>query len=156
MKLEHYVFFSLILAAAIVTGSTLGILLHFPQIAEQVQVTQLAAKDHILGHPESVITQMPTPTGQPSEARLEISTADNCTTSVLGHDVMLVSAGERKQIVEMLKMIGMAAETDLPAFIKNYQQKYSLEVTGLLDSKTLHYILEEAKLKQAFIRQGGL
>lgn len=153
MKLEYYIFLSLVLTAAIVTGSTLGVAANFPYIVEQSQKTQTAQ----LTAPAVSSTLTGSEGLKPSVAAApSVITASNSGSPVLSSDVMLVTAAEKNQIVEMLIMLGMATEADFPAFVKGFQQKHALDATGLLDSKTLHFIMEEAKLKKACTRQASL
>ncbi|MGI6434756.1 MAG: hypothetical protein ACOX0F_05275 [Syntrophomonadaceae bacterium] len=153
MKLEYYIFLSLVLTAAIVTGSTLGVAANFPYIVEQAQKAQAAQLTA-----QTVSSTLTESEGlDPSVAATPtVATANNSASPVLSTDVMLITAAEKKQIVEMLIMLGMTTENDFSAFIKGFQQKHALDATGLLDSKTLHFIMEEAKLKKAYTRQASL
>ena len=138
MRLEHHIFLTLVITAAIVTGSTLGVAANFPYILNQTEKSQS----------QQMIVQ-----GQPAEAVKADTEANSPATSAIyggspvsSADVMVITSAEKKQIIEMLKSLGMTDEADLSAFIKGFQQKHALDATGLLDSKTLHFIMEEAKL----------
>lgn len=147
MKLEHYIFLCLVLVAAIVTGSTLCVAANFPYLmaqSEKAQAMNLAS------------TQAATEKATPAYA--PYSPAEISRGSSSGADVMVITAAEKEQIINMLKSIGMDNETELSTFIKGFQEKHSLNATGLLDSKTLHFIMEEAKLVKAdsITRQASL
>jgi len=130
MRLEHSIFLTLIITAAIITGSTLGVAANFPLILGQNTITpQQPAAVQLSGDTVPV-------SGDHVAASRSLSSVD----------VMVITAAEKKQIVEMLKSLGMADEADLTAFIKAYQERHALDATGLLDSKTLHFIIQEAKL----------
>ncbi len=135
MKLEHYIFLSLVLMAAIITGSTLCVASNLPHIlvqAEQAQQVQSALSDRTAYNSATANTPY-TPSA--------ISRG-----SVSSTDVMVITAAEKEQIVNMLKNLGMRNEDEMPSFIKGFQEKHALDATGLLDSKTLYFIIQESKL----------
>lgn len=135
MKLEHYIFLSLILAAAIVTGSTLCVAAHFPYLMEQAEkarAVQLAVTQEATERdPATSMTYTPAEISRGSSA---------------GVDIMVITAAEKEQILTMLKSLGMDDQAELSTFIRSFQERHALNATGLLDSKTLHIIMEEAKL----------
>lgn len=138
MKLEHYIFLSLVLMAAIITGSTLCVASNLPHIlvqAEQAQQVQSALSDRTAYNSATANTPY-TPYTPSAISRGSVSSTD----------VMVITAAEKEQIVNMLKNLGMRNENEMPSFIKGFQEKHALDATGLLDSKTLYFIIQESKL----------
>jgi len=142
VKLEHCLFLSLVLVAAIVTGSTLCVAANFPYIMEQAEKAQ-------------TLQLTPTPEANEKIARASMADAPAGISrgSSSGADVMVITAAEKEQIINMLNSLGMSSDEQLSSFIKGFQEKHCLDATGLLDSKTLHFIIEEAKLVK--VEQGS-
>lgn len=147
MKVEHCIFLSLVLVAAIVTGSTLCVAANFPYLMAQAEKAQALQLAQTQGTDEKAAT-----------ASMPYAPSEISRGSSSGADVMVITAAEKEQIVNMLKTLGMDDQAELSTFIKGFQEKHSLNATGLLDSKTLHFIMEEAKLVKAdsITRQASL
>lgn len=153
MKLEHYVFFSLLLTAAIITGSTLGLASGFPYVAEQVQKNQIAQLSD--SQTDSTQPMLEEPDSSSVAEQAVIGDGVLVATAADG-DIIPMTPAEKTQVLEMLTVLGMSAEADLSSFIASFQQKYTLDATGLLDAKTLYLIIEETKREKAYMRQAGL
>lgn len=127
MKKEHVIFLVLLLAAAIVTGSTAGFISHFKYIVQYQQA----------GHTQTCAT-----TQEPEEDH-----ADRASNR--SEKVMVVSDQEEEAIYDMLLELGMNQGEEPSRFIAEFQQQQSLKPTGNLDSSTLQVIIQQATLKKA-------
>ncbi len=126
MRKEHFIFLILIVAAAVTTGSTIGLASNFDILVSNSNPSpvQIAATDNVL------------------------ETSNEEKSPYLENDLM-ISQQEQEQIIEMLKALGMVSTNDYDTFIKDFQAKHSLDPTGNLDSQTLSLIIEEVKYEKA-------
>ena len=145
MKLDQCIFLSLILCAAIILGSTTCVAVNFPYIkqqADKVHAGTTVAQQSQSDKPHST-TADTVSSSFPNNAQTKL--ADNHTGST---DVMVMTSTEKAQLINMLATLGLKQESDMFAFIKEFQSKHSLTPTGNIDSKTLSYIMEEVKLQK--------
>lgn len=147
MKKEYVFFLVLVLAAAIVTGSTIGI------------VNNL---DIILGHNHNADNVLASSDNLPIEKRVaqnnnsdDVSNISRSAASRNSNiatpdatELMLVSQQEQEQIVDMLKYLGMPEGADYSEFIRQFQQTHSLKPTGNLDSITLDTVIRQVTINK--------
>lgn len=131
MKREYYIFLVLIVAAAVITGSTIGIASNFDIIASKTIPAQITTIDN------------PPTSTENDEAISNIALTTDFNTD------LNISEQEQVQIIEMLYILGMVNTSDYNEFIKDFQTQHALTPTGSLDSKTLNLIIEQVKLEQA-------
>lgn len=129
MKKEYFIFLILIVAAAVVTGSTIAFASNFDVINSSLNQTPTA-------NLESQLADV-------SNDKEDLSDSDDT------YEVTVISAGEQEQILRMLKALGLVNGADPEEYIKNFQAQNSLEPTGNLDSETLSLIIEQIKLEKA-------
>ncbi|MGI5922081.1 MAG: hypothetical protein ACOX6I_10140 [Syntrophomonadaceae bacterium] len=137
MKKETVFFLILTVAAAIVVGSTLGIMNNIQYLAKNGalyradEVPQAAAKD-------------PAATTEQQKAIAASSAGSSKTVS----QDMIMSPQETSQIRDMLLRLGMQEDSDYSQFVMQYQQAHGIRPTGNMDSMTLNTIIEEVKMQR--------
>lgn len=136
MRREYFIFLILIVAAAVITGSTIGFASNFNIIASQLNSPQTASVDEQVMTTDNEITA------------IDVINIDNNETAFVIDSELNITEKEQEQIIEMLRILGMVNTSDYNQFIKDFQTKHSLSPTGTLDSKTLNLIIEQVKLQQ--------
>ncbi len=141
MKKANFLFVILIVAAAVITGSTIAIASNFDLLVAQANQTQVVQSDKI-GFQLDELEKIP---------ELSESEFDQVLTQFPEQDISneAFSQHEQKQVLEMLYALGMVNGNNYNEFILDLQKKHKLEPTGELDSQTLSLILEQFKLKKA-------
>ena len=147
MKKEYLFFLVFVLAAAIVTGATIGIISNFHYIEKQ-------AKEN-LSQIESAEQQ-----ASASNSGEQIDSINNTDNEINNAHVaeqgyMVLSGGEKQQVIDMLVSLGATRDGDYNDFIRNFQRKKSLNPTGSLDSLTLNAIINEVTRQRAAQMAGG-
>ncbi|MGS0746098.1 peptidoglycan-binding domain-containing protein [Syntrophomonas erecta subsp. sporosyntropha] len=139
MKNEHFIFLVLILSAAIIAGSTAGIINNFESIANHLQQKQaLASNDE--DTPE--VAKGENETSPPRQASVD-------TVSSGTSEYMVITDAEQQEIKNMLSTLGMKSGQDPAEFIRHFQKDHSLNATGNLDSQTLQLIINQSTRVQA-------
>ena len=159
MKKEYLFFLVMVLAAAVITGATIGLISNFHYIEKQVQENQSAA--------ETPQQQASAPLDEPnnpiksetvnSDSKDNINTNNEVktvavvrpATSSTEQGYLVLSGEEKQQIVDMLVSLGATKNGDYSTFIRNFQRAKSLPPTGSLDSLTLHAIINEVTRQKA-------
>ncbi len=160
MKKEYLFFLVMVLAAAVITGATIGLISNFHYIEKQVQENQSAA--------ETPQQQASAPLDEPnnpvksktvnSESKENINNNEvevkkvavvRPATSSTEQGYLVLSREEKQQIIDMLVSLGATRNGDYNAFIRNFQKEKSLPPTGSLDSLTLHAIINEVTRQKA-------
>ncbi len=159
MKKEYLFFLVMVLAAAVITGATIGLISNFHYIEKQVQENQSAA--------ETPQQQASAPLDEPnnpiksetvnSDSKDNINTNNEVktvavvrpATSSTEQGYLVLSGEEKQQIVDMLVSLGATKNGDYSTFIRNFQKEKSLPPTGSLDSLTLHAIINEVTRQKA-------
>lgn len=140
MKKEYILFFSFILSAAIITGTTLGM----------VGNVQLLLSNPAINSGPILSEQKPAP---------EISTENSDSTQseeaeTDHHNNLTKSISETdKAIVEsMLDKVDANTSQDYDQRIVEFQKEHSLKETGCIDSLTLGVLIQQAKLQTTYQR----
>ena len=159
MKKEYLCFLVMVLAAAVITGATIGLISNFHYIEKQVQENQSAA--------ETPQQQASAPLDEPnnpiksetvnSDSKDNINTNNEVktvavvrpATSSTEQGYLVLSREEKQQIIDMLVSLGATKNGDYSTFIRNFQKEKSLPPTGSLDSLTLHAIINEVTRQKA-------
>ena len=144
MKNEHGLFFALVLAAAIITGSTLGmmgnvkyVLTHQPKTEDKLLLASGPKVTPEISPNQGVQT--------PSASAAETATREQ---------TVLISPEEKTEVVAMLNMVDTSS-LNYNQRIKTFQEKHALSVTGVLDSTTLGLLIQQAQLQKAGQRLGN-
>jgi len=169
VKTEHFFFLVLVLAAAIVVGSTMGILLNMKYItqavknnaqieleqAQQEKQGQTSETDQAVANGNNTKIQS-TPNSQQSASTTHSSSvvesdskAPSVTVAANNSSLMVISRQEQQQIETMLETVDNSQGVDYCSRIKNFQEKNSLSITGILDSPTLNALIYQVKLQKA-------
>jgi hypothetical protein len=159
MKKEYLFFLVMVLAAAVITGATIGLISNFHYIEKQVQENQSAI--------ETPQQQASVPSDEPdnpiksetvnSDSKDNINTNNEVktvavvrpATSSTEQGYLVLSGEEKQQIVDMLVSLGATKNGDYSTFIRNFQRAKSLPPTGSLDSLTLNAIINEVTRQRA-------
>lgn len=141
MKKEYFWFLILILAAAIVTGSTLGILTNFKYISQQSKLIQ---QDKAAGSLNSSYTSFEQSSSNSSQQIVAQKAVD--TTA------MVVSSHEQKEIETMLNAVENCNCSDFNDQVRNFQEKHALPITGIMDSQTLNTLINMATIQKSIQR----
>lgn len=149
MKKEYYWFFMFILAAALVTGSTMSIYANFKYISQQSKLQQQQQDQKRL--PEETNNKSTQSEDQVNTAKtkptavVDQKLADNGTSD---SNNMIISQDEQEELNSMLSAMGSNNE-DFSLQIKDFQEKNSLPVTGIMDTDTLNILINKVTLQKA-------
>ncbi|MBC7075192.1 MAG: hypothetical protein H5T98_03810 [Syntrophomonadaceae bacterium] len=140
MKKENFFFLIFVLAAAVITGSTLGIANSLIYIREQGEALkqEAAAQEN---------SQEETAAEFSLYAALESEAPVPAAPSL--PELMVITEAEKEEIQGMLTGLGMVEGADYNKFIMEFQKNNSIEPTGYLDSQTLQAIIKQATLQKA-------
>ncbi len=162
MKKEYLFFLVMLLAAAVITGATIGFISNFHYIEKQVQenLNQLKPAQQQISVPNSdnESDKVKNEATSPEDKENEITDTDTetkkvavvrPTTPVTDQGYLVLSKEEKQQVVDMLVSLGANKNGDYSAFIRNFQIEKSLPPTGSLDSLTLNAIINEVTRQRA-------
>ena len=160
MKKEYLFFLVMVLAAAVITGATVGFISNFHYIEKQVkensnqlkptqpQVSVLNSDDQSNGVKNK--TTNPEDKGnQITDNQINKVAVVRSATPVADQGYLVLSKEEKQQVVDMLDSLGANKDGDYITFIRNFQIEKSLPPTGNLDSLTLNAIINEATRQRA-------
>lgn len=147
MKKEYYLFFMFILAAALVTGSTLSVCANFKYLSQQSKLQQQQQKSISAKKTSDAASTADNSNTSKTESAVAAGPklADNGTS---GSNKMIISHDEQAEITAMLEAMGSGNE-DYTLRIKDFQEKNSLPVTGVMDTETLNLLINKATLQKA-------
>lgn len=147
MKKEYFIFIILILAAAIVSGSTLCFFSNFKYISQQIKVQQQQTKaSQAADSADSGLSDQTAKADMPSAA--SDSTQQLALSSTNAET--LVSQTDQNEIDAMLDAVDTNGnEEDYSLRIKNFQKKNALPITGVMDTQTLNALINRATLQRA-------
>ncbi len=154
MKKEYLFFLIFVLAAAIVTGATIGLISNFHYIEQQTMENTSQIEP----------AQQQASTPNPSEQGDSINNTDNKgdnvpvahnTSPIAEQGYVVLSGEEKQQVIDMLVSLGATKDGDYSNFIRNFQKEKSLNPTGSLDSLTLNAIINEVTRQRAAQMAGG-
>lgn len=144
MKRENFIFIALILAAAVVLGTTFGIVQSFLVVRELKTEQKAPAKTQ--DKESSDTDQKQTDEAdKKTEDKAAVTVED--TSSGTGTANTLTSA-EVGEINRMLAQLGYG-QKDIADSIKSFQTGNNMQVTGKIDETTLESIVRETTLRKA-------
>lgn len=148
MQRGYFFFLIFLFASAVVLGSTIGLISNVTYI---VQHTELLHTPSTKPTPDSNKSEDSIPDiHQPDNGLSSQNNSPSLTSSSSdSNEYMLISQEEKEQINKMLISLGMDEKDDPSQFIREYQKKNHLEVTGTLDSQTLEIIIKHTTLQGA-------
>jgi cytoskeletal protein RodZ len=139
MNKSTFFFLVLILAAAIVTGSTLGVISNIELIKSAAQNQNQSAMN--------ADTEKSTAGQSQPEQNKTLQTASTSAENT-STQVMVVSPEEGAEITSMLVKLGMPNDGDSGTFVKQYQASHGIQPTGNIDSITLNSIINDVRMKR--------
>ncbi|MEN6348871.1 MAG: hypothetical protein ABFD08_05650 [Syntrophomonas sp.] len=143
MKKQYAIFLILIICAAMVSSSTLVIVLNMPLIAQTSQKLQAEAEQPAKSNPA---TETQTASAQTSRKNTVVADSSNNASSPVSGDF---TPAEKEQIAQMLNDLGMQEKEFSADSIKSFQNQNSLSPTGNLDTNTLNEIIRQLSLVKA-------
>ncbi|PKM77805.1 MAG: hypothetical protein CVU90_04960 [Firmicutes bacterium HGW-Firmicutes-15] len=167
MKKEYYWFFVLILAAAVVAGSTLGIIMNYKYISEQIlreRSNQEALEATAQDKPSSSQLEVKIPSKDipPDVPQKTTNTTTSVTTQSStavssapapangnGNKLLVLSQAEKRDIEMMLSTVGISADQEYTQRIREFQEKSTLTITGIMDSQTLGALIKKTTINHA-------
>lgn len=159
MKKEYFWFLIFILAAAVITGSTLGMITNFKYISQQckLRLNEQETQEKISVSQKTNTQAAPSSNTQTNNsARDNQSASESTATITVGtsdENVKLpISQDERQEIEAMLKTVNSGNSPDYNAKVKNFQKDNSLPTTGTIDTQTLQVLINQATLQKAIQR----
>ncbi|CFY12410.1 Peptidoglycan binding-like [Syntrophomonas zehnderi OL-4] len=150
MKKEYVWFLILVLAAAVLTGSTLGIVTNFshivqyhkPSIKEQNPEVQ-SLENQINEKPAQDLSPLhDEPMNVASPGGIAVVTPDETI-------VLSVSESEKAAITAMLNSVQPSHSPDFDTNLKHFQEKNYLPATGIVDLQTLQTLINQATIQRA-------
>lgn len=151
MKKEYFWFLIFILAAAVVTGSTLGILANFEYISKQSQIRQqeMKAVEANPNEHSSLPNQVQASNNKPGSADTTPQLAANGATDTT---VMVVSQTEQFEIDAMLNAVESSNNKDYSTRVRSFQERNALPITGIMDSQTLNTLINQVTIQKSIQR----
>jgi hypothetical protein len=150
MKKEYLFFLVLVLAAAIVTGATIGFVSSFHNIQQQAQenISQVQATE------QQALEKSDRVKNDNGNAEVNDNEVTNVAITqyaapITEQGYLVLSREEKQQIVDMLVSLGATKDGDYSTFIRNFQKEKLLPPTGNLDSLTLNAIINEVTRQRA-------
>lgn len=141
MQKGHYFYIILMLAAAIVLGSALGLASNFHLIVERANYINEQKQD---GTQKTLSENVPAHTSDAQDPAMNVSS----TNPNIDDSLSELLPSDRIEIEAMLKDL-TDNSNDYTTNLSNFQKNNSLQPTGQLDYETLDLLLKEAKLKRA-------
>ncbi|MDD2373324.1 MAG: hypothetical protein PHR04_07385 [Syntrophomonadaceae bacterium] len=160
MKREYLFFLVMVLAAAVITGATIGFISNFHHIEKQIQenlsqvepAQQQASAPNSKKQNDNIKSEAVNPEGKDNNNTAnevkKVAVVPPATTST-EQGYLVLSGEEKQQIVDMLVSLGATKNDDYSTFIRNFQRDKSLPPTGSLDSLTLNAIINEVTRQRA-------
>ncbi len=152
LKKGNFFFLVFLLAAAVILGSTVGLISNINYIVKtemnKEKPTSSKAEEETVAEPEST---SPETTPQADYAYNNLETSDPPAQSVSpSADPNQIDIGdeERQLLKEMLYNLGMKETDDFNAFVRAFQNKNSLQATGNIDYSTLNAIIQQSTLQE--------
>lgn len=148
MRKETVIFLILTLTAAIITGSTLGMMSNIKYLTKDGKIPVSASQKEQTAANSQVAENTPSAKNTNSQQTTTAVSAGSSSSSDVSEQ-MIMSPEETNQIRSMLVSLGMSENSDYNQFIMQYQQAHDIEPTGNMDSMTLNSIIEEVKMQRA-------
>lgn len=132
MKKESYLFFIFLMAAAVVTGSTCGILSNIKHVSDYVQSPSVSIEGTV---ESAALNQNISYSSSTEQADLDAQ-----------NDNLMLSMQDQQEVNVMLNNLLENEDRGFYDRLKSFQAKNSLETTGMLDVQTLSILIQQAKL----------
>ncbi|MDD2509895.1 MAG: peptidoglycan-binding domain-containing protein [Syntrophomonas sp.] len=154
MQKGYFFFLILMLASAVILGSTIGLISNVSYMVQHTDLlkTQSSEPSSEGNINDATIPLVPQPAGDASSQDLNQSNKNSgssfATSSSSSSEYMVISQEEKEQIKRMLFSLGMDEKDDLNQFVREFQKNNALEATGTLDSQTLDAIIKQTTLQE--------
>ena len=146
MKRENVIFLILVFAAAIVFGTTFGIINGYLDT-----VSKHPSKKPSIEHRQNDDSPAVKETSKPEEAQNAIPAGSAASSMGTGQgsgaSVMPLTATEAREIAGMLLQLGYRCPS-LGSAVEAYQRDHGLAATGIIDNATLASVLRQLALKK--------
>jgi archaellum component FlaG (FlaF/FlaG flagellin family) len=124
LRKKYFGFFILFLAAVVIAGFTMGIIINYKNLSQQA----LAKSIPVAAQPSTAVSSDP-------------------TSVISGNgELMVMSQAEKGEIELMLNTVGISADKEYNQRINEFQEKNTITPTGILDSWTLGTLINQVKM----------
>lgn len=148
MKQGNVLFIIIVVAAAMVLGTTFGIVNSYKHIANAQKALVKQSGNETSQTKDKTETSEPTSTPADKESSLS-SSEETKVSSVDGSgNFTVLSPTETSDIQHMLASLGHS-DPQLKASVKSFQNANKIEVTGVLDNTTLETVIQQFTLQKA-------
>lgn len=163
MKKEYYIFLVLIVAAAVITGSTIGLASNFDLLIRDklIPVQQVQAEKS----QSELLTKEQSSVEQVQIASVELAAENNIDTRAtitpitpsrgvsepapyFDNDVE-INPHDQEQILGLLVALGVISPLNYDKFLEEFQTLHELNPSGHLDASTLNLIIEQFRTGRA-------
>lgn len=149
LKQENILFIVLLVAAAIVLGTTIGIINNMHYLVKHTAKTKTSQVTPVV-HPDQPAAAKNAPTAEkkPVEESPSVDAATRAENMEAAKSNHILTPTEVSEIVSMLKELGYNDAT-LNASVRAFQHQNQITTNGTLDNETLEQIIQELTLKKA-------
>jgi len=149
MKKEHFIFLTLLLCAAIIIGSTIGLTSNLKYIVNQMPEKKIEAAPLEQEQGPSNKSQIENDiSSEKAENNEIINRTSGQILYYIGNNLTF-SQEEKQEVTAMLASLGAEKKGDYSQFIREFQRKKGLTPTGTLDDLTLNAIINEITKQRA-------
>lgn len=151
IKKGNFFFLVFLLAAAVVLGSTVGLIsninyiVHKNEMNKQKSTSQ--AEEENITEPVKISPPTASPENKAS-SNLESNVTPVQPSSPVNPNQIDIGDEERHLLKEMLYNLGMKDTDDFNNFVRAFQNKNSLQATGNIDYPTLNAIIQQSTMQQ--------
>lgn len=152
IKKGNFFFLVFLLAAAVILGSTLGVISNINYIVQKNEMnkqksTSSQAEEDNAAEPVKISPPTASPADNASD-NLEFEVTPVQSSSSVNPDQIDIGDEERHLLKEMLYNLGMKDTDDFNNFVRAFQNKNSLRATGNIDYPTLNAIIQQSTMQQ--------
>ncbi|MGE5421819.1 MAG: peptidoglycan-binding domain-containing protein [Ignavibacteriales bacterium] len=148
MKQGNVLFIIIVVAAAMVLGTTFGIVNSYKHIAnaQKALVKQSGSKTD----QTKDTTEISEPTSTPTDKESSISSSEETKVSSVDDsgNFTVLSPTETRDIQHMLASLGHS-DPQLKASVSSFQSANKIKATGVLDNTTLETVIQQFTLQKA-------
>lgn len=152
IKKGNFFFLVFLIAAAVVIGSTVGLISNVNYIVHETEMLkENSSTSNVEEEPVAETeTETPDTTSQTdSTANIESSVpAAQPSNPTANPDQLDIGDDERQLLREMLYSLGMKETDNFNDFVRSFQFKNSLNATGNIDYATLNAIIQQSTMQQ--------
>ncbi|MEN6324795.1 MAG: peptidoglycan-binding domain-containing protein [Syntrophomonas sp.] len=151
LKKGNFFFLVFLLAAAVVLGSTVGLISNINYIVHKTEMskekpTSSKAEEETIAEPTNNSPET-APQADYASNNLESSPPPAQSASPVADPNQIdIGNDERQLLKEMLYNLGMKETDDFNAFVRAFQNKNSLQATGNIDYSTLNAIIQQSTM----------